>query len=277
MRTLLTDPGTVINGPLAHFYRFLAGQTCCGNGTELGYTDAEPLFDPKQIPSTILAQDANVWTRIENRGPHAAGIMTMPIFLLKYGSRRQRAHAIYNAFSCKEFVAENAKLEPSTEPNLMKRPGCSTCHTKLEPMSAYFARITESDWTFLPPAKFPISHARCASADAAKLGGACKTYYDPAFADASHSSLRGSYGSPQNADAGPSGLALEVTSSPEFGPCVVRNVAQSLLGRRLAPEDDSWKAQLASDFVADGYRMRGLVRAIVTSDRYRAGNDTRPQ
>jgi Protein of unknown function (DUF1585) len=46
-----------------------------------------------------------------------------------------------------------------------------------------------------------------------------------------------------------------------------------LLGRALAPEDDAWKTQLTKTFVDGGYRMKPLVRAIVTSPRYRAGND----
>jgi hypothetical protein len=70
------------------------------------------------------------------------------------------------------------------------------------------------------------------------------------------------------------GLAHEVASAPEFAPCVVQNVAQSLLGRTLEPDDDAWKTQLVKTFVDGGYRMRALVRAILTSPRYRAGNDT---
>src|SRR5439155_23183482 len=142
------------------------------------------------------------------------------------------------------------------------------CHRRLGPLAAYFARIRDSDWTYLPPAQFPVSQPRCAAADPARMSGACRTFYDPAFTDARSAVLRGAYGAAAHADAGPRGLAAEVTASPEFAPCVVKNVAQGLLGRALTPDDDPWKAELARGLVAGGYRMRALVRAIVTSPRY---------
>ena len=170
---------------------------------------------------------------------------------------------MYSAFLCKDFVADRVKLAPSTEPDLTKRPGCSSCHQTLEPMAAYFTRIAESDWTYLPASKLPAAQGAC-------KGGGCKALYDPAFL-----MLRGAYAAPAHAEAGPAGLAQELISSPELAPCVVQQVAQSLLGRQLAPEDDPWKAQLAKLFVDGGFRMRTLVRAIVTSPLYRAGNDRR--
>jgi hypothetical protein len=275
VRELLTGRGSAVNGPLAQFYRFFANATCCGPGADFGYVTSEPLFDPAAVPN-LAPHDALTWQPVADRGPHAAGLMTMPIFLLKYGTRRQRAHAIYSAFLCKDFVSNNAKLEPSTEPDLTKRPGCANCHQRLEPMAAYFARVQESDWTYLPAAQFPISLPRCTGDPTKKMRGGCKLYYDPAFTDASHTTLRGAYAAPDHADAGPAGFAAEVTSAPEFAPCVVRNVAQSFLGRVLTPEDDPWKAALAKTFVDGGYRMRPLVRAIVTSERYRDANDQLP-
>jgi len=259
-REVLTSRATTVNGPLAQFYRFMASATCCGQGQELGYTEPEPLVEPSAIPAALVPEDTATWLPVADRGPHASGLMTMPIFLTKYGSRRARAHVAYSAFLCKDFVADTVKLEPSTEPDLTKRPGCATCHTKLEPMAAYFTRIQESDWTYLPATQLPLAQ-RC-------TGGACKNYYDPAF-----NSLRGAYAAPSHAEVGPAGLANDIVSAPEFAPCVVQNIAQSLLGRPLAAEDDPWKTQLVKTFVDGGYRMRPLVRAIVTSPRYRAGND----
>ena len=257
-REVLTSHSTEVNGPLAQFYRFIANATCCGPAADLGYTQPEALVEPGAVPEALVPEDTATWLPIADRGPHASGILTMPIFLTKYGSRRARAHVIYNAFLCKDFVADSVKLAPSNEPDLTKRPGCSTCHQTLEPMAAYFTRIEESNWTFLPATTFPLMH------------GKNKQLYDPAF-----DMLRGAYASPQHAEAGPAGLAREITSAPEFAPCVVQTVAQSLLGRALVPEDDAWKTQLVKTFVDGGYRMRALVKAIVTSPRYRLANDTR--
>ena len=96
-----------------------------------------------------------------DRGPHAAGILTMPMFLEKYASARARGAALYNAFLCKSFVADDkTQLTPSTEPNLMMRPGCSTCHATLEPLAAYFARVEPGSFVFLPAGELPRAHAR---------------------------------------------------------------------------------------------------------------------
>ena len=106
-----------------------------------------------------------------------------------------------------------------------------------------------------------------------KMPGACRMFYDPDFTTASRTMLRGAYGSPEHANAGPPGLADAITQSPEFAGCVVKNVAQSLLGRTLGPDDEPWKAELTKTLVDGGYRMRPLVRAILTSSKYREAND----
>jgi len=274
-REVLTSRATSVNGPLAQFYRFFAGATCCGPSADIGYSQPEPLVEPGAIPQALVPEDTATWLPVADRGPHASGILTMPIFLTKYGSRRARAHVVYNAFLCKDFVADSVKLAPSNEADLTKRPGCSSCHQTLEPIASYFTRVTESDWTYLPATTFPMSQARCAKADQSKLPGLCKLVYDPAFSDDRHSTLRGAYASPAHAEAGPAGLAQEIVGAPEFAPCVVDNVASSLLGRALAPEDEPWKNQLTNTFVTGGYRMKALVKAIVTSPRYRKGNDAK--
>ena len=266
-RDVLTRRATEVNGPLAQFYRSLAGATCCGSGADVGYTQPEPLVDPAAIPEALVPEDTATWLPVADRGPHAAGILTMPIFLTKYGSRRARAHVAYNAFLCKDFVAEAVTLAPSDEPDLTKRPGCSSCHQTLEPMAAYFTRVAESDWTWLPTATFPMIQPRCAKQPNSPV---CKTVYDPAFGK-----LRGAYAAPSHAEEGPAGLAHDLVTAPEFAPCVVQNIAQAFLGRALAPEDDAWKTALTRTFVDGGYRMKPLVRAIVKSPRYRAGNDAR--
>lgn len=269
VRELLTAKGTEVNGPLAQFYRFIATMTCCGPAAELGYTTPESLLDPAVIPSALLPQETNSWRSIPDRGPHASGVLTMPIFLAKYGSRRARAHALYNVFLCKSFVAETVQLKPSTEPDLTKRPGCSSCHRTLEPMAAYFSRINEADWTYWPSRFLPVQMPSCLNSK--KNAYYCRTLYDESL----DGSLRGASGSVEHAEIGPSGIAKQIVESPDFAPCVVQNVMQSFLGRSLTSGDSRWKEELTKAFVQGGYRMRALVRAIVTSRRYRDGNDMR--
>jgi hypothetical protein len=52
----------------------------------------------------------------------------------------------------------------------------------------------------------------------------------------------------------------------------VKNVTQSLIGHPLSPDDETWRQELARVFVDGGFRMKPLVRAIVTSPRYRAND-----
>lgn len=263
-RDVLVGRGTVVNGPLALFYRTLANAKCCDQAAPLGYVDPEPLFDPRAAPTTLAPVDVAHWEVVADRGPHAAGVMTMPVFLRKYGSGRQRAHAIYGAFLCQEFRAERAKLVASSEADLTKRPGCRACHVRLEPMAAYFARVDDQDWSYLPAKYFPTAQCGIAGSPA------CKQFYDPALG-----TLRYAHSSPAHADLGPAGFGQEVTSSDEFAPCVVHQVTRSLLGRPLTQADGAWKAALVKTFVDGGYRMRALVRAIVTSPAYRDLDDRR--
>lgn len=271
-REILTGKHTLVNGPLVQFYKHTAPATCCGNAINFGLMTPEALVDPAKLPA-LGPTDVATWKVVADRGSHAAGILTMPVFLTKYGTRRGRAHVVYNAFRCREFVAENAKLEPSTEPDLTKRPGCQTCHATLEPMSAYFTRILESDWTYLPAASFPLENPACRNADPLKVSGTCKSYYDPAFTSATQALLRGAYSSKEHADEGPMGLAKATVSSPEFAGCVAENLASSFLGRELSPDDDAMRARLEKVFVDGGYKLKPLVRALVHEPSYLKSNN----
>ncbi len=271
-REVLTARYSLVNGPLTQFYKAGAGATCCGSGLSFGYVHPQALFDPSKLPP-LLPHDAGTWKLVPDRGPNASGILTMPIFLAKFGTRRGRAHVLYNVFQCRQFVAGNVQLKPSTEPDLTKRDGCSTCHVTLEPMAAYFTRVIESDWTYLPKDSFPLQNATC---KAGTTSGACKAYYDPAFASSTNGLLRGAYASLEHADAGPAGLAKQLTESPELASCMVTNMLGSFLGRAITADDAPVVSALADALVKDGYKMRGLVSRIVRADVYRKANNLDP-
>jgi hypothetical protein len=212
---------------------------------------------------------------VPDRGPRAAGILSMPIFLEKYASGRARGAVLYNAFLCKSFIAEDVELAPSTEPNLMKRPGCSTCHATLEPLAAYFARIEQGSLVYLQDDAFPTKSAICKKNPKGKIPGFCDAFYDPAFADGASGTLRGAYGAPDHADQALVGAGRAITSAPEFASCAVERVAASLLGRPLTHDDADLEADLQRAFVADGYRMKGLVRRILLSSAYAGANNVK--
>jgi hypothetical protein len=164
------------------------------------------------------------------------------------------------------------KLPPSVEPNLMIRPGCSSCHTDLEPLASYFTRVAESDWTYLPKEFFPLENPLCAGPVSTRPRH-CKQYYDPDFTTATTARMRGSYGSAENAEAGPAGIAKLFTEMPNFPTCVASNIAASFLGRPLVSSDEELRDALAKAFVEGGYRIKPLVRELVKAAAYRDANN----
>ncbi len=273
-REILTGKRTFVNGPLAQFYRSIQQSNCCGPEAQFGMLqETEPLFDPQNVPADLEPHDVSTWKMVQDRGPHAAGILTMPMFLEKYASARARGAALYNDFLCESFSAENQQLQPSSEPNLTIRPGCKTCHATLEPLAAYFSRVEPSNFVFLPQASFPVHNPTCKLDKNGKLNGNCNALYDAAFADAKSATLRSAYASPEHADATPLGAGQDITKMPEFAQCAVQRVTSSFLGRATTPDDDALLTSLTSTFVGSGYRMKALVRAIVRSDAYRRSNN----
>lgn len=271
VREMITGRWTYVNGPLAQFYRDV--QRSYWSDFARAYTNPTMVADPASMPpaKALSPYDMNTWVRVDDRGPLAAGVMTMPVFLRKYATRRARAHVVYNAFQCKDFVAPpGLKLTASKEPDLTKRDGCNYCHIALEPMSSYFARVVESDWSWLDAKYFPARDLNC------KIGyrdGTCGTRYDPVFATMEAGFLRGAYASPDNADVGPAGLGAKIASSPDFAGCVVENVAESFLGRPLSADDAALKQALVEALVKADFHPRALVRALVRSDAYLRAND----
>lgn len=271
-RGILTSKSTMVNGPAAQFHRFFSGAGCCTDTYSFGYNAPITATDPASMPA-LLPHDMLDFAPVVDRGPHASGILTMPIFLTKYGSRRARAHVLYSAFLCKEFTSTNSELQPSEEPDLTKRSGCKDCHATLEPMAAYFARIRENDWIYLPEESFPVSNPACKPNASGTIPGFCKNYYDPAFVTAEAGELRGAHASPANAEAGPAALAAEIANSEEFPACVAQNMATSFLGRPLTDDDQALREELTKTFTESGFHVRALVRALVLSDAYRLVND----
>ncbi len=275
-REVLTGRWSAVNGPLAQFYRSGALASCCGRERQFKMIEeSEPLFSVGAIPRDSLPMDTDKWEDVPDRGPHAAGILTMPAFLAKYASRRARGAAVYSSFLCKSFVADHVDLTPSTEPNLMVREGCSTCHATLEPLAAYFSRVEETNWVFLPKAQFPVENPVCKKNAQGKMPGFCDFFYDGAFSNGKAGELRGAYAAPEHAERGPAGIAADVTAEPEFASCAVERVTSSFLGRPLRDDDNRLLESLRGTFVSSGYRMRPLVKALVRSSAYLSANDDR--
>lgn len=268
-REVVTGRWTMVNGPLAQFYRMAARTSTLD--ADLGQS---PLPTDSNLPAT-LPMDVNTWTAVEDRGPNAAGILTQAWFDMKFSTQRARAHSIYNAFVCRDFVAPpGLTLSASPEPDLSKRSGCAVCHHVLEPLSAYFSHTGEGDWTWLDAKTYPTQNPACKQTGTpGKIPSACATRYDNVFSTADFGMLRGAYSSPEHSDQGPAGLGQYLTGLPEFSACTTQNVAQSFLGRDLRAEDAALKQQLSDSFAAGGYKIRPLVKAILNSTAYKSANN----
>lgn len=276
-RDVVRARDTFVNGPLAQYYRSTArimDGAAVATGPTPMFDALDSLFVPTNVPADLLAYDTGNWQHIADRGPHAAGILSMPIFLQKYGTRRARAHVLYNAFLCRDFVAGNVMLSASNDPNLMTRSGCSACHAALEPLAAFFSRVQESSATYLPASNFPVRQPMCATRGTmGSISGACTNLYDRNFATSSYGLMLGAYGSEANAEAGPPGMGEYLANQPEYATCVVRNVAESFLGHALGDDDMALAQQLAGALAGNGFRVRAMVRALLLSDAYRHAND----
>lgn len=272
-REVLTAKYDWVNGPAAQFYRGVIDGDCCNDLLGLGpigtYARPAHVFDPARLPKDLLPTEMDRWVKVEDRGPEAAGVLTLPAFLAKFSSRRARANAVYNAFMCREFVAENLDLAPSEEPNLTIRPGCSTCHAKLEPLAAYFSRTKENGFSLVTA---PIDNAYCAKAADGSMTPECMLHYDPAFSNGTAGKLRGAYASAENAAKGPAGFAQAVVASPDFATCAAKTITESFLGRRTSGADGPLLDAMTHSFQDGGYKMRALVRAVVKTNAYRHAN-----
>ncbi len=271
-REVVSAKYTYVNGPLAQFYKLSSRSNW--NDKDLGSTS---LPSPDAMPANLLPQDLMNWQKVD-AGSSSAGILTMPLFLFKYATRRSRAHAVYNMFLCRDFVAPaGLQLPISKEPNLMRREGCAACHQTLEPLAAYFSRLVEGDWSWLDPKLYPTENPACKKpSPTGTIPGGCTTRYDNTFSTTTAGVLRGAYASVDNASAGPAGLGQYLAAKPEFAECAAQNVAESFLGRELRSEDQALLAKMAAALVQSGFRMRSMVKVLLGSDAYRSANNLAP-
>lgn len=266
-REVVSAKYTYVNGPLAQFYKLSSRSNW--NDKDLGSTS---LPSPDAMPANLLPQDLMNWQKVD-AGSSSAGILTMPLFLFKYATRRSRAHAVYNMFLCRDFVAPaGLLLPPSKESDLMKREGCAACHQTLEPLSAYFARWVENDWSYLDPKLYPAQSDACKQVGG-KIPASCNTRYDNIFSTPTTGMLRGAYASVENTDLGAKGMGEYLTHRADFAPCVAQNVAESFLGRSLGTEDSALRDQMTTALVEGGYRVKPLVKVLLKSQQYRSANN----
>ncbi|MFT5434346.1 MAG: hypothetical protein ACI9OJ_005059, partial [Myxococcota bacterium] len=195
-----------------------------------------------------------------------------------------RANRFYNAFLCEPFqppaggipFADEAAIH---QPDLQKRAGCKYCHSLLEPSSSFWGRWPENGAGYLEPAEFPPLREDClACAQTGQNCSAdCNLYYLTKPVASEQTPYLGKLSAyefrrpehEQNVEVGPRVLALSAVVDHRVPTCAARRTAEWLLNRELQPDEGPWLESLANEFVADGYRYRSLVKAILTSPVYR--------
>lgn len=173
---LFTRGDEIINGPIAHYYRYIAPMV---NDPIIRFSpiDDAPL-------STLTFLDLTEWIRAERRAPIHSGILTSFPFLLRFPTARSRANRLSSELFCEPFVASGDRLpspedECSLNPDLSSRCGCSDCHARLEPLAAHWGRFADRGALYLNPQDFPSFDPTCAVCDrqSRSCSEYCRTFY----------------------------------------------------------------------------------------------------
>ncbi|MCB9604468.1 MAG: hypothetical protein H6720_29460 [Sandaracinus sp.] len=277
-----TAQETLINGPVAHFHRYLSGapnETTMQTGL-VGY-------DGQMGDVPNVSFDDREWRTVE-RGEGHAGVLTTPGYLLRFNSHRARANRFHTAFLCDPFVPSAGGIpaeEAEPDPNLRERAGCADCHEVLEPAAAHWARWRiNSTFGFFDDASHdmasPLATCRCGGPGERNCSAYCNTYF--VTGANSHASTYAEYGGLPLAsiylapdemraiDVGPSALVDEVSEVRQVAACATRTLAERFLGRPVEPSEAQWLEDHVDAFEASGWSYSTLVSAIARDPKYRA-------
>lgn len=260
-----------VNGHLAHWLRYQSRASF-----DLFFED-----DPTSPIPELTWQDGDRWVEVVRRGRHS-GVLTTPAYLLKFASNRGRAHRYYNAFECSSFLPNGPLPSPqescSKHENLTLRCGCDACHVKLEPMAAAFGRFSEYGMAHLDDVRYPkAASSVCSQIRSIEQLFRCFRFYelDPVGEEVPYRGMLNPYvfrtdEEAKAIDKGPAALAEDSIASGRFATCTVRKLWTHLLRRPpTAEEEATVLPDLRRRFEADSYRLKGLIKAIVTHPAYR--------
>jgi hypothetical protein len=275
LTSLFESRRAFVNGPLVHYYKHLSevSQRIPINPVALFKPDLPDLDFP----------EIDTWVEIELPEYHA-GILTSPLYLMRYQTNRSRANQFYNAFMCQPFQPPPGGIPNVTggaeiEPDLQLRNGCKYCHALLEPAAAYWGRWTEGGAGYLSSESFPQVRddcLRCAETGAG-CSQECRQQY---IVDTTHDAQLPYLGNlnaymfrrPEHVnhvENGPQLLGLRAVVDNRFPRCMAKRMATHLLGRDVHADEDAWLEALSQEFVQGGYKLRVLTKAILESETYR--------
>ncbi|MFT5431677.1 MAG: hypothetical protein ACI9OJ_002374 [Myxococcota bacterium] len=273
----LTANTEMLNGPLVHYYRYLA------------HLAVDPIIQIPPVPTAWLDDvpfTDPTWKSYA-RSPEHSGILTSLSYLLRFPTGRSRANQFYSTMLCQPFVAAADLVLPSPndecsdDPNLRTRCGCSACHTVLEPASGYWARFSESGSMYLNPLGFPERREDCAvckSTPGMVCDFLCDRFY---LTEAGHPDEEPWVGTLishvfrdddelTNVNGGPKSLVEEKLAQGSMPQCVVRRLYSRFHNQEMtATERKTLLPELVERFEKSDYDFKDLILAIVSLPTYR--------
>lgn len=236
---------------------------------------SEMVLAPYTMASPLLAEvwgldrsEGDGWTIAHyTDGRPEAGILTMNGIWSRYPSmggnaNRHRANAVSKMLLCDDYLSRPIVLNRAAVDQLTVDPeaaiseneGCQSCHATLDPLSAHF-------YGFFP---LNLEDNMFDGVYRPEQEGNWRLYADkePGF-----------YGVPTN---GIPELAEHLADDPRFVDCAVQTVYEGFTQRELVDDDWSEFQDFRTTFTDNNQSIRSLVRAIVTSDAYRAAGATDP-
>ncbi len=268
---LLLSTQAQMNGPIAHFKKYLA--------PNLSFAQTFNLPDPQEQLSPKPYTDA-AFEPVDRKGLHA-GVVTLPGYLLRFQTDRSRANRFRIDFLCEYFVPP-ATLAPAagcseSSGDLTARCNCQYCHKQLEPLAAHWAFYAEAGTTQMTNGTlYPRTRPACVGSNAA----VCNRFYvtqPDAHNPGALLPLQWMDEHPDflaNAEGGPRLLAKRLIDDGSFAQCTVKKAFAYFTKRpmRVAGEQAEEKPtldRLAQGFKDHGYSFPWLVKELVSLPQYR--------
>jgi hypothetical protein len=271
---LITSPTAPVNGPLVFWKKYLA--------PHLSYARVVALPDPNEPLANADFADAT-WREVDRGSPLHSGVLTLPVYLLRFQTNRARANRFRIDFECEGFVPPSQLETPAqgcseSTGDLTGRCTCRYCHRQLEPLAANWGVFAEAGTTLMTDlTQFPRNKTSCINSSS----NTCRRFFvtdDTAdnpgalvpwqYADAAHPEITAALA------AGPRGLVDTIIADGTFARCAVKRTWASLMKRDMravgtSAAEAATLQSLSTGFKSNGYRLPWLVEQIVSQPEYR--------
>lgn len=293
---LVLSTRTEVNGRISHFKRWQAQ----AHALARTYTK----LDPREVADggypLVPATSPDTWVEYDRGGLHA-GVLTLPIYMLRFQTNRARGNRFQLDFECEGFEPPS-QLEPAggtlygtqaceeDTTDLTRKCTCRYCHQRLEPLAAGWGQFTEGGMSHMDVTEFPRVDPTCLTTGSASgvKRQLCNRFYvtDPdqpnagallsyqyavnstAPAEATHKAVFDAF------QAGPRRRAQTIIANKTFARCTTKRFLTYLLKRepRLAGATSELTLvnSLADQFIASGYQLPTLLQRITALPEYRS-------